>query len=46
MEISDKEILDFVKENITIVKGMTGHIVIKEVLCSIIGDVIGSAKVS
>jgi len=30
MEISDKEILDFVKENITIVKGMTGHIVIKD----------------
>lgn len=41
MEISDKEILDFVKENITIVKDMTGHIEIEKVLCSIIGDVRG-----
>ena len=31
MRLADKEILDFVRENITIVKDMTGHIVIKEV---------------
>jgi len=41
MKISDKEILDFVKENITIAKDTTGHIEIKEVLCSIRGNVIG-----
>jgi len=41
MKLTDKEILDFVKENITIVKDMTGHIEIKEVLCSIIGNVGG-----
>jgi len=44
MEISDKEILDFVKENITIVKDMAGHIEIKGVLCSIIGNVHGDVN--
>ena len=39
MKLTDKEILDFVKENITIAKGMTGHIEIKGVHCSIRGDV-------
>ena len=41
MKLTDKEILDFVKENITIAKGMTGHIEIKGVHCSIRGDVGG-----
>jgi len=41
MKLTDKEILDFVKENITIAKGMTGHIEIKGVHCSIRGDVDG-----
>ena len=42
MKLTDKEILDFVKENITIAKGMTGHIEIKGVHCSIRGNVGGN----
>ena len=44
MKLTDKEILDFVKENITIAKGMTGHIEIKGVHCSIRGDVGGDVE--
>ena len=41
MKLTDKEILDFVKENMTIAKDITGHIEIKKVFCSIIGNVDG-----
>jgi len=44
IKISDKEILDFVKENMTIAKDITGHIEIKKVLCSIIGNVDGDVR--
>jgi len=40
-KITDEEILDFVRENLVIDKDDNGNIVIKEVLCSIIGDVGG-----
>jgi len=41
MKITDKEILDFVRDNLVIDKDDNGNFEIKEVLCSIIGDVNG-----
>ena len=38
MKLTDTEILDFVKENITIAKGMTGHIEITGVHCSVLAE--------
>ena len=41
MKPTDKEILDFVKDSLIIGKGMAGNLEIKDVLCSIRGNVCG-----
>jgi len=41
MNLTDEEILDFVRENLVIDKDQTGSYTLKEVLCPVIGDVHG-----
>ena len=44
MNLTDKEILDFVRENLTLDKNESGNFEIKEVLCPIHGHIFGDVK--
>jgi len=42
--LTDEEILDFVRENLTLDKDENGSYKLKEILCPVYGDVVGDVK--